>query len=447
MKAKSRLYLTDLFFLLLIAQQTLGIFALAFPGMGWLYAFSWLVILAVLFLDYRSLPGKGEVSGKVSTERAPALGEEATFKIALSVPDSSWNFKRMRLSLPSLRNLELLRGELTASLVADFKFRAKSLGFEQLGELELSIESARGLFFRQVAVPIDPFEFRVIPSRKEITEVSFQQIVQQQRIFSSGVRKVARSRSAEQLHSIRKYHYPDPMRHIDAKKTAKLQQLMTRTYESLLSHHLVLALDLGRTMKGKVGNSMKMDFYLSACLSLASSAVRARDRVSLIAFCQGSHFIVNSARDMKPFEPLYKGSPLFNPRDQETDFDSLVPSLSQIAGQRALVLLFTDISRASVQDSVLQILPSVSRRNLVATISLVDEAYSLTAGLDSIETKKTIDAAEYSRLLYSTWLERKIRLFRNEMAKFGGGAISVSERDWSSAVHKAYDLMRRSEFA
>src|SRR4029079_18914357 len=103
----------------------------------------------------------------------------------------------------------------------------------------------------------------------------------------------------------REYQYPDSIRHIDARKSAKYCQLMTRTYDSLLEHHLILGLDVGRSMYGRMGPSRKLDYYLSACLALAENASQSRDRLSFFAFSQKVHLTVRRSRHMADFRPLF----------------------------------------------------------------------------------------------------------------------------------------------
>ena len=220
-----------------------------------------------------------------------------------------------------------------------------------------------------------------------------------------------RGRAAEQFYSLRKYQFPDQIRHIDQKKTAKYGELMTRTYENFLSHHLILALDLGHSMFGTLGQSQKHDFYLAACLTLARNAIQSHDHVSFFGFSQRIHSMIRRTRSLDPFLPLYQGSAEVAPRDEEGNFDLLGPALSRVAGQRSILLIFTDASRPSVQESLLRVMPDLCQRHLTVVISLLDEAYTLERQLDAWDGGN-VEMQDYSRFLYNYWIDDRSRVFR-----------------------------------
>jgi hypothetical protein len=114
-----------------------------------------------------------------------------------------------------------------------------------------------------------------------------------------------------------------------------------------------------------------------------------------------------------------------------------------VAGQRSIVLIFTDASRPSVQESLLRVLPEICRRHLTVVISLLDEAYTLERQLDAWDGTK-LGMEDYSRFLYNYWIDDRSRVFRSHAARQAGGVVSVTEADWLSVVGKTYDMMRRS---
>ena len=449
-------YLTDRFFVLLGVAQLVGVFGLAWPPSFYVYAAAIPAFVVLVLLDWRALPPgeglvcEGALSDPPEIDQEVWLGFRVWRAGGRGIGPGEW-----RMSVPGLRTLETLepRVELTAAPAegenagtwrSRFQCRALALGYEEIRKVRLLVRSPLRLWFRQYELPIEPIGFRVMPSRREISEQAFRQLVHNTRTLSQGNRRIMRGRAAEQFYGLRKYHFPDQIRHIDQKKTAKYGELMTRTYENFLSHHLILALDLGHSMFGTIGQSQKHDFYLAACLTLARNAIHSHDRVSFFGFSQRIHSLIKASRSLDPFLPLYQGSAEVAPRDEEGNFDLLSPTLQRVAGQRSIVLIFTDSSRPSVQQSLLRVLPEICHRHLTVVISLIDEAYALERQLEKWGGHGKVGMEEYSRFLYNYWIDDRSRVFRSSAARHSGGVVSVTEADWLSVVARTYDMMRRS---
>jgi uncharacterized protein (DUF58 family) len=442
-------YLTDRFFVLIGTAQLVGVFGLVWAPFFYVYAAALPAIAVLAWLDWRALPPGSGLHCEGALSDAPEIGQEVWLGFRVSreggrrLGAGEW-----RLAVPSLRTLEPLEARVSVTEIeglsrARMHCRALALGYEEIKGVRLLVRSPLALWFRQYELEIEPISFRVMPSRREISEQAFRQLVHNTRTLSQGNRRIMRGRAAEQFYSLRKYQFPDQIRHIDQKKTAKYGELMTRTFENFLSHHLILALDLGHSMFGTIGQSQKHDFYLAACLTLARNGIHSHDRVSFFGFSQRIHSLIRSARSLDPFLPLYQGSPEVAPRDEEGNFDLLGPTLARVAGQRSIVLIFTDASRPSVQQSLLRVLPDICRRHLTVVISLIDEAYSLERQLESWDGIK-LGMEEYSRFLYNYWIDDRSRIFRSVAARHSGGVVSVTEADWLSVVGRTYDMMRRS---
>jgi uncharacterized protein (DUF58 family) len=445
-------YLTDRLFVLVGVAGLVGVLGLAWSPFFILYAACMPVLAVLALLDWKALPpGKGLVcegglSDPPEIDLEVWLGVRVRREGGRALGAGEW-----QITLPGLKTLEPTppRAPLYPSPEQDGTFRARlrcralALGYEELKEVRLLVRSPLSLWFRQYDLPIQPIAFRVMPSRREISEQAFRQLIHNSRTLSQGNRRIMRGRAAEQFYSLRKYQFPDQIRHIDQKKTAKYGELMTRTYENFLSHHLILALDLGHSMFGNLGRSQKHDFYLAACLTLARNAIHSHDRVSFFGFSQRVHSLIRRARTLDPFLPLYQGSPEVAPRDEEGNFDLIAPTLERVSGQRSIVLIFTDASRPSVQQSLLRVLPEICQRHLTVVISLLDEAYTLERQLESWNGQK-LAMEDYSRFIYNYWIDDRSRLFRRHVARSAGGVVSVTEADWLSVVGKTYDMMRRS---
>ncbi len=278
---------------------------------------------------------------------------------------------------------------------------------------------------------------------RRISDQDFVEHIANQQILAQGNRRILRGQAADQFHSIRRYQYPDNLRHIDARKSAKYARLMTRIYDEYRAHHLVMALDLGRSMCGRLKASSKHDYYLSACLMLAQHAIAAGDEVSFFAFANTTTFSVRSTRHLAGFEPLFKGDQRLQARETESRFDLLYPTICSLTGQRSIVLVLTDLTSPSVQHALLEALTPVCRRPLAFAVGLQDQRFFLDHLIWEQADLGRSDQ-DPARLFYAYWLNDRYRLFRQQMARLGGGVVQGSDATWISLVTQVYSRLRES---
>lgn len=452
MTRRSR-HLTDRFFLVLGFVQFVGLIAVFYPFalsiyLGLLGGFFFLAVV-----DYRTLRDHRDFTAALSAPLTPEIGENLQLGVeVLDRGKKASGVSHLTLVAPRSRRLRFARQRTSLTPVvasSGLRFfgtlaaKGTTLGYEELSTLTLTARSRFWIWFIRMQLEIEPVRFRVIPTKRRISEEAFAEMKANQQLFYQGSRQIIRGRSADQFHSIRKYQFPDPIRHIDPKKTAKYNQLMTRVHDSIYHHHLVMALDLGRPMCGTLTGSNKCDFYLAACLALAENALSSRDHVSFTAFSQRSHYLIDRARGMKHFEPLLTGHRSLSPSEVESNYLLLNETVSRIAGQRSIVLILTDPTKPSVQQALLGVLPALCRKHLVCVVGLVDENFDLD---HTVLTYPTLNGTkeEYAGLLYAYWLQEQVNIFRRQVARLGGGVLVVSQGNWLSVVSQLYRLLRTS---
>lgn len=414
--------------------------------------------LAIAAFDRVTLPTSQSLAVKLIFPRDPVLGTAAQLGIELSVLDGSIStLARLDVYAPEspLLRFPSPRVRIGPNLLSKEKIllqlpcEIERLGYHKVDQVELGAYSRLGFWFRPLTPKIEPIDFRVAPQSKEISERAFSEMIAAQRLLFEGARLQARSRAADQYLTTRKYQYPDSIRHLDQKKTARTGTLMTRVFDSFFSHHVVLALDLGRAMTGRVSGSSKHDFYLSACLHIARNAVRSRDRISFFAFSNSLHALVAKSRTLAPFESLFKGDKTFAPREFESNFELINETVTQVSGQRSIVIVLTDLSRPSIQQSLLETLGPLCRKHIVVVVSLVEKDLRLRERVlnfhpSQLGTNVADFHERYADYMYDYWADEQFRLFRARLSKLGGAALLVSHEDWMTAVDKLYDVLRHS---
>jgi uncharacterized protein (DUF58 family) len=110
-------------------------------------------------------------------------------------------------------------------------------------------------------------------------------------------RKQLRRGEGREFESMRDYVAGDELRHVSWTATARRNKLTSRQYQIERDQTIIIALDAGRLMTGRIGNETKFDTAIHAALALMSAASRGGDNCGLMVF----------ERKVKKYLPPKKG--------------------------------------------------------------------------------------------------------------------------------------------
>lgn len=172
--------------------------------------------------------------------------------------------------------------------------------------------------------------------------------------------------------SLREYVPGDDTRSIDWRATARQSAVAVRTWRPERDRHILLALDTGRTSAGRVGDDPRLDASMDASLLLAALASRAGDRVDLLAYDRRVRTLVQgrTARDVLP--SLVNAMATLEPELVETNARGLTATALRTAPRHALIVLFTSLDAAPIEEGLLPVLPQLTQRHTVLVASVAD---------------------------------------------------------------------------
>jgi uncharacterized protein (DUF58 family) len=189
-----------------------------------------------------------------------------------------------------------------------------------------------------------------------------------------------RGRGAE-FDSLREYVVGDDARAVDWRATARRGTVAVRTYRPERDRRILCVLDTGRTSAGRFGDVPRLDHALDAAQLLAAVAVRAGDRVGLIAHDAVARIVYPGGAAHDTLARLTDALATVEPALVETDHAATAATVLRVARQRATIVLFTDLVPAAVDESLLPALPALTRRHTVVVAALRDPALDrLAAG-------------------------------------------------------------------
>jgi uncharacterized protein (DUF58 family) len=225
-----------------------------------------------------------------------------------------------------------------------------------------------GLAGRQGRHPA-PWTVRVLPpfgSRKHLPEklAVLRQLDGQHRSLLRG--------QGSEFDSLREYVIGDDVRSIDWRSSARLTDVLVRTWRPERDRRIVIVLDTGRTSAGRVSGVPRLDTSMDAALLLAALATRAGDRVDLIAVDRRVRARVVGASRSAVLAALTDAMAGLEPELIESDAGVMASAVLEITRQRCLVVLLTDLNPAAIAEGLLPRLGVLASRHRLLIAAVAD---------------------------------------------------------------------------
>jgi uncharacterized protein (DUF58 family) len=174
--------------------------------------------------------------------------------------------------------------------------------------------------------------------------------------------------------SLREYVVGDDPRSIDWRATARRSDVVVRTWRPERDRQLLLVLDSGRTSAARVGGAPRFDAAIDAALLLTALARHAGDRVAVIAHDRSLRASVDAARGGNTLAAVVRAVAPLEPALVETDMTAVVAQVLRRLKKRSLVVLFTAIEPAAVNEGLLPAIGPLLRRHVVVVAAVSDPA-------------------------------------------------------------------------
>ncbi|MGB6985118.1 MAG: DUF58 domain-containing protein [Candidatus Aquilonibacter sp.] len=286
---------------------------------------------------------------------------------------------RVGLVEAPLRTLDLGEAELVtlvptrSDVTASMAVLPIARGTDRFTRIYLWYESTLGLIRRRATVDA-PQVLRVYPDLSAVERYGSLHV--RNRLIESGLRRMRLRGVGSEFESVRDYESGDAFRSIDWKATARRGKLMVVQREVERSQDVMLLLDCGRLMTARIGAQHKLDYAVTAALSMASIASLASDRVGVVAFAR--HILVARAPRSTSASVHALADALCDvePRFEESDYARAFAYLRSHLHRRSLIAFFTDVIDPVAQSAVLAELGTLAKRHVVLCIFMNDAAVS-----------------------------------------------------------------------
>lgn len=335
----------------------------------------WLVLLALLVLvgvDAWFAPAPDSLGLTRSGDTAVRLGETAEVRLTLTnrghravhgVLRDAW--VPSAVASPRTQEFAVPAGERRVVVTA---LRPTRRGDRLPDRVTLRCPGPLGVAARQKSLQV-PWAVRVqapFTSRKFLPE-------KLDKLRQLDGMLLARTRGqGTEFDSLREYVDGDDVRSIDWRATARRADVVVRTWRPERDRRVLMVLDTGRTSAGRIGDVPRLDASLDAALLLGALASRAGDRVDLLAVDRAVRASVEGVGRTELLARLTDATALIEPALVETDGRKLVSEVLRRSRRRSLVVLFTALDAAALQEGLLPRLGSLTSRHTVLLASVGD---------------------------------------------------------------------------
>ncbi len=235
--------------------------------------------------------------------------------------------------------------------------------------LVVRVDGPLGLGARQRTLD-RPAVLRVHPLFPSRAEAELR--INRARILEVGLRSAKGRGGGTEFDQLREYGVDDEVRRIDWAATARSGKAMVRTYRAERNQSVLLLLDNGRVMAGRVAEVPRVEHAMDALMCLTTVATRLGDRCGLVVFDRHVRSVVpaHAGRDQlgRMAEAMYALDPVL----AESDYRGAFASALTRFRRRSLIVLFTDLVEQAVGESLLPALPLLVRHHVVVIAAVRD---------------------------------------------------------------------------
>ncbi len=313
---------------------------------------------------------------------------------------------RWHLSNPTNRPTRLgVADELPPSFNAQTRRFWLKLGARGVGEAASVIApSRRGRFVvSEVTIrAVGPFGLAARQGRRELesllrvhppfrSKADAELKIAQSRVSEVGLRNARGAGGATEFEQLREFNNDDEFRRIDWAATARAGNPIVRTYRAEQNQNIVVLLDNGRVMAGRVDSVPRVEHAMDAVMMLTAVSTRLGDKCGLVAFDREIRSVVPPRNQRSQLSAVTEAMYDLEPELTDSDYAT---AFSQVVGRfrrRMLLVVLTDLVEQAVGESLIPALPLIIKRHVVIVGAVQDPAvvrWSEEPALDASEVHR-----------------------------------------------------------
>jgi uncharacterized protein (DUF58 family) len=276
----------------------------------------------------------------------------------------------------------------------------------------------------------EPETVKVYPNMRRAREIEFKALGTQS--FLAVQRRAVRRGEGREFESMRDYVRGDELRHISWTATARRSKLTTRQYQIERDQTVMIAIDGGRLMTGRIAGETKFDTGVHASLALISACARAGDNAGLVVFGRRVKKYLAPKRGVEHMDAVLEALHDLEPELIEPSYARAFQFISSNVKKRSFVVILTDVVDKESSKQLISSLKLLRPRHLplVATIGDRDLNLAVSAKPENVKDVFLQSAAE--EIIHQR--ESALRLVES----IGGLALDVTTQTLGPRLLETY---------
>jgi uncharacterized protein (DUF58 family) len=327
----------------------------------------------VALVDALLAPAPGSVPVERTLPGAVTLG--ATAEISWTVRNPRRRALRVALADELARSLRADTRRASAriprggTLHAATEIRPARRGRFVLTELVVRVDGPLGLGARQAAVVV-PGVLHVYPSFRSKDEAELR--IRKARITDVGLRSARGLGGGTEFDRLREYSVDDEFRRVDWAATARAGRPIVREYRAERNQTVLVLLDNGRVMAGRVDGVPRVEHAVDAVMMLTAVATGLGDRCGVVAFDREVRAAVPPGAGRAQLGRVIDALYMLEPVLAESDYAGAFTETLARFRRRTMLVLLTDLVAPAVEEWLIPAMPLLVREHLVVVASVRD---------------------------------------------------------------------------
>ncbi|MBV9216027.1 MAG: DUF58 domain-containing protein [Acidobacteria bacterium] len=392
-------------------------------------------LLFLAFLDH--FMSRKDVEGLRLTrefDRRFAIGDPG--KVSLLVENTS--SRRMRIRIkdefpPEMRIEETRDTEftLTPQGTAQFYYHLtpERRGRYEFGRTAIRTCARLGLVWCQSDLG-EAQEVKVYPNMRRAREMELKALGA--RSFIAIQRRAVRRGEGREFESMRDYVLGDELRHISWTATARRHKLTTRQYQIERDQTVIIAVDAGRLMTGRIGNETKFDTAIHASLALMSACARAGDNCGLVVFGRRVRKFLPPKRGVEHIDAVLESLYDLEPELIEPSYARAFQYIASNLKKRTFVVILTDLVDKDSSKELITSLKLLRPRHLPLVATIGDRDLNALIAQTPHEIKDVFMQSAAEEIIYGR--ESALRVVES----IGGLALDVTVKSLAPKLLETY---------
>ena len=392
-----------------------------------------LVAAAVVdFIASRKLPPEFTIHREF--EKRFAIGDAV--KISLIVDNASDRVFRIRVKdeypaemiLDETREAEFDVDEQTT---AEFFYHLTPVrrGRYEFGKTAVRFLSRLGLVWCQTATG-QPQNVKVYPNMRRAREMELKALGA--RSFLAIQRRAVRRGEGREFESMRDYVRGDELRHISWTATARRGKLTTRQYQIERDQTVIIALDAGRLMTGRIGSETKFDTAIHASLALMSACARAGDNCGLVVFGRRIRKYLPPKRGVEHLDAVLEALHDLEPELIEPSYARAFQFIASNSKKRSFIVILTDLIDKDSSKELINSLKLLRPRHLPLVVTIGDRDLNAAVSQTPKDIKDVFTQSAAEEIIHGR--ESALRLVET----LGGLALDVTTQTLGPKLLESY---------